>query len=423
MMQQRRSVDESQKVHHLGVVTQHPIQYHSPLYRRYNESDRIEVTVFYCCRRGIESYEAEKLGGAEVEWDIPLLEGYESVFLENMSPKTPVEDGFFSLINPSIIRQLLEHDLDALSVHGHNFATYHIAILATRILGIPVFTSSDTHLGLERPLLKRLLRKPLLSLFYKNFEAFLAIGEMNREFYKAHGVDEEEIFHVPYTVDNDFFQQRTLEASEIPEFKRRERLHVERPVVLYVSKLMERKRPGDLLEAYRRLRDRGGDAQLVFVGDGHQRALMERRADRSDYADDIHFMGFRNQSELPQWYSIGDVFVLPSENEPWGVVVNEVMNAGTPVISTTDVGSAHDLVEPGQTGYLYEPGDVAALTGHLERILEDEQLRKKMGRNCLERIDNWSYDQAVEGMERALDAVAQDRPLRRRLVEKLRQWL
>jgi glycosyltransferase involved in cell wall biosynthesis len=398
-------MEKSVESHKLAVLTQHPIQYHSPLYRRYNESERIDITVYYCSRRGVEAYSDEGLGGATVEWDRPLIEGYETHFLRNWSPQTPVEDGFFSLVNPAIVSKLFGRDFDALSVHGHNFFTYHLAFAAARLTGLPLFYSSDTHLLLDRPPLKRALRKPLLTLFYTQFQAFLSIGTKNREFYQAHGVPDEKIFHVPYTVDNEFFQSKALSGHERREFKRREGLDVDKPVILYVARLTERKRPGDLLEAFEQAAGSGLEAQLVYVGDGDIRGEMQRRAAKSSFADDINFMGFRNQSELPAWYSLADVFVLPSENEPWAVVVNEAMNGGTPVLATSDVGAAHDLVEPGKTGYMYEPGDVDQLGDYLQQTLADPEALARMGTAARQRISEWSYDEAVEGMERALDYV------------------
>ena len=155
---------------------------------------------------------------------------------------------------------------------------------------------------------------------------------------------------MPYAVDNEFF--RTAAERARPH---RERLRAElglqpgRAVILFASKMQPHKRAADLLEAYARLSpDTAAEpaAYLVFAGDGEERARLERRA-RALKWDSIRFIGFRNQSELPALYDLCDVFVLPSEHEPWGLVVNEAMNAGKPVIVSDRVGAGPDLVEDG----------------------------------------------------------------------------
>jgi glycosyltransferase involved in cell wall biosynthesis len=404
--------------HKLAILTQHPIPYHAALYREYAQSEKIDLTVFFCSRAGIESTVLEDMGNVEVQWDIPLLNGYESKFLTNVAPDEA--SGFFSLINPGIVSELIQGEFDALSVHGHNFLTYHFAILTARMIGVPVFMSADTHLLLDRPPLKRMLRGPLLGAFYSQIYAFLANGTKNRQFFRSFGIPAEQIFDVPYTVNNEFFQSNALDSQEARQFKESIGLDPSTPVVLYVSKFQARKRPEDLIRAFDRLISSGIDSQLVYVGDGEEFDKVKNYAFRHGLADKVLFAGFQKQVKLPKWYSIGDVFVLPSENEPWAVVVNEAMNFGLPVITTKDVGSAYDLVEQGETGFRYAVGDIDALTGHLQSLLVNQELRAHMSKKALNRIDNWSYREAVEGMEQALESTEDYTPTQSVILKMLR---
>ena len=123
----------------------------------------------------------------------------------------------------------------------------------------------------------------------------------------------------------------------------------------------------------------------------------------------MHFPGFRNQTELPALYDLCDVFVLPSVFEPWGLVVNEVMNAGKPVIVSDQVGAGADLVKPGVNGGIFKAGDADDLQRVLEPYLRDPLLREKAGRESLRIIDQWGFDQCLEGMRQALAFVASQR--------------
>ena len=144
---------------------------------------------------------------------------------------------------------------------------------------------------------------------------------------------------MPYAVDNEFFRRKAEEAAGRREvFRESIGLDPGRPVILYASKFMARKHPMDLLEAYISLSPDGlrePDPYLLFVGNGEERNKLEKRAIATGW-NSIRFMGFRNQSELPAFYDLCDLFVLPSTHEPWGLVINEVMNV-KPVIVTAQV--------------------------------------------------------------------------------------
>lgn len=385
----------------LAILGSHPIQYFAPLYRRLAREPDIDLTVYYCSRQGLEAYADEGFGGQRVQWDIPLLEGYRHRFLPNRS-RAPRLGGFWSLFNPAIIGELRRNRYDALWVHGHNYSTYVMAYLAARLFGIPIFTRGETHLLLQRPRLKRLLRRPLLGLLYAQASACLAIGSRNAGFYRHHGVPDRKIFTVPYTVDN----ERFIELADANRPRRREirsslGIDPDLPVVLFASKFTRRKHPMDLLEAKARLQEAGQRCSLVYVGAGEEEARLRRFVTERKLPD-VHFLGFRNQSELPEIYAMSDVFVLPSENEPWGLIINEVMCAGVAIVASDEIGAVADLVRPGENGELFKARDVEALAGILGRLVENPALMADMGRRSREIIEHWSYERCVEGVRAAL---------------------
>jgi glycosyltransferase involved in cell wall biosynthesis len=220
------------------------------------------------------------------------------------------------------------------------------------------------------------------------------------------GVPDHKIHLVPYSVDNDrFVRSATLTDDKKAEVRRRYGVPVEHPVVLYAAKFMRRKRPRDVIEAARRLKKEADRPfTLVMAGAGgleHQlRAFCAEQA-----LDNVVFTGFINQTELPSLYGASDVFVLPSEDEPWGLAVNEAMCASLPIIVSREVGCVADLVQDGVNGYTPAAGDIKGLVYALRRLVEDEDLRRRQGRASLARIMQWGYPQCLEGIRSALEGL------------------
>ena len=391
-----------EKVYKLAIVNTHPFQYSAPLYRRLAADPRIDLTVYFLSRQGADAYLDDQFG-AKVEWDVPLLEGFSHRFIPNVRTPDRVES-FLRPFNPGIVSELWRNRYDAVWVNGHNYLSLLLTIAAARLFGMAVLTRGETHLRLRQSPLKARLRRPVMGFMYNVMcTAHLALGRMNREFLLAMGVPEERVFVSPYTVDNDYFCRLADEsAGREVELRRKYELPEDVPLILFASKFMRRKRPDDLLEAYRRMRERGTRAALVFVGSGEMEAELEE-AVREREIPDVHFLGFRNQSELPGLYALTDVFVLPSHDEPWGLIINEVMCAGLPVVATDEIGAVADLVEDGRNGFTFAAGDVPALSRHLERLAGDAALRERMAEESRRAIAQWSYDASIEGVVAALD--------------------
>jgi glycosyltransferase involved in cell wall biosynthesis len=242
---------------------------------------------------------------------------------------------------------------------------------------------------------------------------FLAIGTSNRDYYIANGITAERIFPMPYAVDNEFFADRAAQAApRRAAFRRELGLEDDRPVILFASKFQPRKRPDDLLHAYERLLEKlrkdVARPYLLFVGDGELRARVEAEALTKGLAE-VRFLGFRNQTELAAFYDLCDVFVLPSIHEPWGLVVNEVMAAGRPVIVGDQVGCAADLVRSGENGFTIRAGDIEALAEALHRIVTappEAALRMRDASRTI--IAGWSFAEDVAGLRQALRAAFDD---------------
>ena len=387
------------KKHRLSILTSHPIQYQVPLFRKLAEHPRIDLTVFFCSDYGV----TEKMDpgfGVALKWDVPLLGGYKYKFLRNFWPK-PGLGRFWSLLNFGIVRELHKHKCDAIFLHSYSYATHLMAISAARLRGIPILVRSEPNLLVKISKLRGILKESLLPLLLKSVDACMSIGKLNRQYYQHYHVPKEKIFHMPYAVDNEwFFEQRDLYLHRKREIKRGIGLDGKQKIILYLSKFLTRKRPMDLVQAFEGL-DTSNTA-LVMVGDGEEKSRCEAYVERRRVKD-VYFLGFRNQSEVAKFYAIADVFVLPSENEPWGLAVNEAMCFGVPVIVTDEVGAGYDLIRNGENGFSYQVGNIDRLRTGLQAILNNEELQRQMGAMSIDIIQKWGIDENLQAILKALD--------------------
>jgi glycosyltransferase involved in cell wall biosynthesis len=391
----------------LAYLVSHPIQYQAPLLRRIAQEPDIDLTVLFGSDHSVRGYRDEGFG-VGVKWDVPLIEGYPHVFLPKLRDTDTVSVA--SPLNYGILSHLRgragQAPCDALWVHGYASVNAMHGMLAAKSLGIPVLLRAESWL---RDRSRSGLRLAAKDLFFAALQRLVAgvlpIGSRNADYWAHYFGEEIPQFPMPYAVDNQYFASRARAAAAHRVALQAElNLDAGRPVILFCGKLQPRKHCDHLIAAYAQLAGAPGALPLpylVIVGDGEQRAALELQA-ATTRLDGIRFCGFRNQSELPRFFDLATVFVLPSQHEPWGLIVNEVMNAARPVIVSSDAGCAPDLVQDGVDGCVYPTGDIAALTAALRRVLGTPGTAEAMGGRALERISQWGFEQDIEGLRRAL---------------------
>jgi glycosyltransferase involved in cell wall biosynthesis len=394
----------------LAYLVTHPIQYQAPLLRQIASEPDLDLTVFFCSDFSLKSY-LDPCFGKIIAWDVPLTGGYRHEILPALGSRHRLT--FWRPFNYGLARRLNKANFDVLWVHGYNRWFHWLAMAWAKMRGLKVLVRDEaTVISSSRHGLKRLAKRFFFRILRNLGDGFLAIGTLNAEYYQAYGIAPDRIFQVPYAVDNRFFRDKAREASPEREHLRRELgLEPGRPIILYASKLSQVKRGMDLLEAYLQMSPEPGQEPhpyLLFIGDGDQREILEARARTVDWHS-IKFLGFKNQTELPKYYDLCDVLVLPSVFEPWGLVINEVMNAGRAVVVSDQVGCGPDLVKSGENGYVFKTGDVGGLREALENIMSNDQKCRAMGHKSLEIIAKWGLDEDVAGLEQALASVMENK--------------
>lgn len=367
----------------LGVLATHPIQYQAPLYQELSRRAVIDLEVAFLSHEGARPYHDPGFG-AVFAWDVDVLGGYRWTLLEQESK---VAGGrHWSALRNWLRRQ------DAVVLHGHANPETLLAAAVCRTMKLPYLLRGESHAEPTATGLRRLARHILASFTVTGAAGALPIGELNAAFYFRYGRIPH--FQAPYSVDNDRFGA----ASEAAQAGRAERLtslglDPRRPTAVFAGKLAPRKRPLDAIRAIERCE---GEINLLMLGDGALRDQVRQLEDRLP----VRCVGFVNQSDLPAWYACGDVLVLPSEREPWGLVVNEAMACGLLPVVSDAVGCAPDLVDG--IGEIFPVGNVDLLASALARATRQAPARRDAIRT---RLEHYTIAKTAQGYEDAALAV------------------
>lgn len=386
----------------IGFLVSHPIQYYAPIFRAL--AGLCDLTVFFAHRQDAEQ-QARAGYGVAFDWDVDLLSGYESRFLANVA-RRPSTGRFGGCNTPEIADAIATGGFDGFVVPGWSLRSYWQAVQSCRRAGVPVMVRGDSQLAGQRGGAARLVKAALFPALLRQFDGYLYVGRRNREYLEHYGAPADRLFFSPHCVDNGAFfvasEAARAGAAGAPAVGPQRR-------VLFVGRLVEDKRPMDLMDAAARLAARGKPVSLTFAGAG---ALQQRLAAASQAEGlDARFLGFVNQSRLPAVYAAADVIVLPSvARETWGLVVNEAMACGVPAVVSDAVGCGPDLVEAGVTGAVAPLGDVPALADAIDLVLgfDGDVTRRRLA----ELMQIYSPTRAAEGIVEAAGALARHNRLK-----------
>jgi glycosyltransferase involved in cell wall biosynthesis len=382
----------------LAIITSHPIQYYAPWFRHIASHTALDLRVFYLWDSGVRET-LDRGFGRTIQWDVPLLDGYASEFVPNVSAE-PGTHRFSGLRNPTLVQRVDAFHPDAVMMIGYNAQAF-VQFVLRRGKTYPLLLRGDSHRLVAAPdSTRQRFKRHLLQQWFRRYAGFLYVGSANREYYSIHGVDDARLFFAPHAVDNARFAAEGTAGSGA-RFRSSLGIADSARLILFAGKLEEKKRPLDLLAAFHAANLEG--STLLFVGEGPLEGDL-RRAAAGDRR--IVFAPFQNQSVMPAVYAAADLFVLPSfgPSETWGLAVNEAMAVGRGVVVSSHVGCARDLVIQGENGLVFQAGNVAGLTDSLRAAFSDEKRLTTWGTSSRSMIERYSYEAATAGLLEALEA-------------------
>ena len=380
----------------LAVVASHPVQYYAPLFREL--ARHIDLTVFYG-HKASEADQAKTGFGVGFEWDVDLLSGYNHEFLDNVA-KSPGVGRFGGIDTPLIGRKLKEGRFDAVLVLGWYLKSFLQALWAAKRSRIPVIVRGDSHLETPRSRTKRFAKQALYPMFLRQFDAALFVGARNQAYWRHYGYPHSRMFASPHCVDTAWFASRATSEARL-DLRQRLGIHQRAPVALFAGKLIDFKRPGDVISAAAHARHKGVPAEVLIAGSGPLDADLRMLA--AQHSVPLHMLGFCNKSQMPAAYAAADVLILPSTGrETWGLVVNEAIACGKPAILSDAVGCAPDFAADRGAARTFPLGDTAACAEVLCETLTHPPAVEAIVRMS----QKFSIEAAVEGIMLAVQSVA-----------------
>ncbi|MGB6597910.1 MAG: glycosyltransferase [Candidatus Acidiferrum sp.] len=381
------------------AVADHPVQYMAPIFRRMAAHPGFDLHVAYCSLRGAEAGHDPEFA-ATVRWDVPLLEGYSWTQAPNRGSGN---ESFWGLRNPGVSKLIREGKFDAvLCFVGYVRATFWIAYFAAKSSNTAFLFGTDTTTLSPRDgkKWKSTVKKILWPHLFRRADQVIVPSSGTHDLMVSLGIPAKRITLTNYTVDNDWWMQQSAKVDRAA-VRDSWGASASDVVVLFCAKLQVWKRPGDLLRAFATAKL--SNALLVIAGDGPLRSELESQASSLGIAPRVRFLGFVNQSQLPAVYTGADLMVLPSEYEPFAVVVNEAMCCGCPVMASDHVGAARDLVAPVRKEFVFPCGDVTALAALLKAAFSDRVQLASLSRAAVAHIRTWSPERNIAATLEAIE--------------------
>jgi glycosyltransferase involved in cell wall biosynthesis len=391
------------------ILCSHPVQYMAPVLQRMAQHPQVDLCVGYCSLRGASAtYDPEFT--SSVKWDIPLLEGYEWIEIPNQGSGS---ESFFGLCNFGVWNLIRKGQFDAIiCLTGYIRASFWITFFAARATGSAFLFGTDANSLAPRDSRswKIFVKQFLWPRLYSLADQVVVPSTASYNLMRSLGIAEDRITLTPYAVDNDWWKEQSLRVDRMA-VRSSWGIPPETSVILFCAKLQPWKRPLDLLRAFALAKI--PNSVLVFAGEGPLRSQLETEAVSLEIADCVHFLGFINQSQLPSIYTASDLMVLPSEYEPFAVVVNEASCCGCPVIASDRVGAAQDLIVPVNPSFIFPCGNVEALAQMLSAVLVNPASLTEHGHAARRRMETWSIREnisgTVEAVRRAVSRLNRDR--------------
>lgn len=380
----------------LAIVTSHPIQYNAPLFQLLAHSDKVRIKVFYTWEQSRQGAKYDPDFGRKIEWDIPLLEGYDHSFVKNTA-KDPGSHHFKGLVNPTLNEEIGSWDPDAILVYGWSFHS-HLRCLRHFHGKIPVLFRGDSTLLGERPGIRRRMRRLFLRWVYSHVDYALYVGTNNKNYFLKHGLKEDQLILASHAIDNQRFTvPDDVYSRQAKERKEELGIKDEDLVLLYAGKLEALKNPFFLLELARRIKD--PRLKILLVGNGALEGQLKQAAGADAR---ILFLGFQNQQQMPVVYRMGDIFVLPSNSETWGLGANEAMASGCALMLSDKVGGAVDLVDKDNNGIILGTEDWEKGREWVERLLIDRDKLQQMKNASRQHVLHFSFAAIAGAVEKIM---------------------
>ncbi len=397
-LENARDVPSVKRPWRVATLIERPIPFYVPHYRSLQKDPDIELDVLYLSDAGLTPFLYHDV---RIEYSSEILQGYRSVVLAKMSTTVRSLRGLLRLMLR--LRKIFTREkYDAVWIHGYNMPGHWAAFAVCAVMGVPMMLRGESELMFKRGLSRRMIKAFAFHLLFPRISAFLYIGKLNREFYLSYGVPEHKLIHMPYGIDNAWFEGSSEDERAFWRRKVRARLGISEDTIVFINHSKHRlpKRPADVVRAFSQLGPRT-DVALILVGDGDERSEVDAACAELMAGQQVFRLGFQSYDELRRTLAASDVLAFASE-ENWGMAVNEGLAAGLAILCSDRVAGMMDMVEDGKNGFCFKSRDIKDLATRMRVIADDRILLDQMKAASRQKAKDFSFEAMNTGLKSAL---------------------
>lgn len=375
----------------IKYILTHPIQYQSPLIKYISKNFKIKV--LYRSNISVSKFHDEGFS-KKVKISNELVKGYNYEFLKHFGTNKITKLKPYTY---EFKKKIFDKETKIIWLHGYKNWYNFILIILSFFFKKKVFVRDEFNLIKKRNSINLLKNKIYFKIIDKFIDAYLSIGKVNKRALISFGINKKKIFNVPYVVDNQyFFSKVKKEKNKI--------------VILFSGKLIHRKGCDILLKAFEecnKISKFKKNVILNIIGDGKMVTYYKTFVKKKNLRN-VFFKGFQSQQNIRGYYAKSKVLIVPSREENWGLVINEAMSAGNAIISSDVVGASLDLVKNNFNGFTFRSEDHIDLKNKILKLIKNKNNLNKFCKNSKKIMKNWSFNQCLEGLDKAISHVSKE---------------
>lgn len=350
----------------LVIVTNIPVPYRLPIYEHLNNKYKNNFLVIYCSQR-----ESNR------KWNLDDFKFNHLFLKENVKAK---KDGFnFVHNNPDVFIELKKYNPDAIITTGFN-PTHLYSWIYAKLFRKKHICMTDGWIYSEKNL--SMVHKIIRKIIFKSSSAFIGASKNSLDLYRSYNIVEEKLFQSHLCVDN-------------KKFKNQFRFNDREYDLMFSGQFIDRKLPLFFADVAYKVSKSIKNLKILILGDGPLKKEFFTKLDSLGLH--YHYAGFVTQTELPQLYANAKLFLFPTKVDAWGVVVNEAMASGTPVVTTPFAGVINDLLIDKENGLIL-PINTTLWSEEIKKTLTSEKVWNNLSKNSIKAVQVFNFDAATKGI-------------------------
>lgn len=367
-----------EKNFNLAIVVSHPIQHFCPQYISFSNLPNVKVKLFFASMLGYKKY-VDKNFGEEIVWNNLRVEEFDHVFLngDQILPSSA------ELEAPTLEAELEAFAPDAIITYGYFQKFQRKCHAWANKNNVPLAYITDAENRQQRPFFKQLAKFFALRWYFNKINYFFTVGNANEAYYKLYGVNPNRFIRMHYPIDIDVYTKAFAEKAVLRK-KIREQYGIpdDMFVISVVGKLVEWKNQSHLVDLLAHLEKMGKKAHVFILGSGQTLNDVKEKAAKLT-SNVVHFTGFVDPLDLPNYYAASDIYLHPARIEPHSLAISEAIFMGCPIVLSDRCGSygETDDVQIGKNGFVYPFGDINAMATEVIKLMEDKDLYNRFSKH------------------------------------------